>query len=232
MDPLLVMQEDLRRALKKPMEERRWGSVLDLRKCVGCHACNIACISENKLPPGVVYRPVIEEQKGTFPNVSRRFMPKPCVQCDNPPCTPVCPVTATWKQADGIVVVDYERCIGCRYCITACPYAARTFDYGEFYTEGTPSIQPYEKVHNFEYGKRWVRTEGDSPVGNARKCHYCIHRLNRGMLPACITTCIARAKYFGDLNDPESLVSKLAVKPNAFRLKEELGTQPKTYYLV
>ena len=129
-DILVRMHAELQRALEKRPEERRWVMVLDLRKCVGCHACTIACISENKLPPGVVYRPVLDEEIGTYPNVSRRFMPRPCMQCDQPPCTDVCPVNATYKNSQGVVVVNYDQCIGCRYCVTACPYGARTFDFG------------------------------------------------------------------------------------------------------
>ena len=129
--PLLRMQHDLKRALKKPLEQRRWVMVIDLRKCIGCHACTIACIAENKLPPGVVYRPVLEEEIGTYPNVTRRFIPRPCMQCEKPPCVPVCPVNATWKRPDGIVEIDYNKCIGCRYCITACPYTVREFNWGK-----------------------------------------------------------------------------------------------------
>ncbi len=230
--PLLRMQHDLQRAMKKPLEQRRWVMVIDLRKCIGCHACTISCVSENKLPPGVVYRPVLEEEIGTYPNVTRRFIPRPCMQCDNPPCVPVCPVTATWKRPDGIVEIDYKKCIGCRYCIAACPYSARVSDFGEFYTENTPAVQAYEKAPNFEYGKKWPREKHASPIGNARKCHFCIHRLNEGMLPACVTTCVGLATYFGDSNDGESLVSELIASPHVMRLKEELGTKPKVYYLV
>ena len=226
------MQEDLRRALQKPMEQRRWVMVLDLRKCVGCSACTIACVAENNLPPGVVYRPVIEEEIGTFPNVTRRFTPRPCMQCDNPPCVPVCPVSATWKRSDGIVTIDYDACIGCRYCIAACPYNARTFDFGEYYSDGTPKLMPYETRASFEYGKQWVRKGDESPIGNARKCHFCIHRIENEVLPACLTTCIGGATFFGDANDPDSLVTELIAKPNTMRLKEELGTEPKVYYLV
>lgn len=231
--PLLRMQRDLRRALEKPLEDRRWGMVIDLRKCVGCSACTIACIAENHLPPGVVYRPVIEQQIGEYPNVSRRFVPRPCMHCDNPPCVPVCPVGATYKRPDGIVEINYEQCIGCRYCITACPYQARTFDFGENYTDGTPGTpEPYESAPSPEYGKKWTRRNGRSPVGNARKCQFCLHRLNAGMLPACVSTCIGGATYFGDLNDAESLVSELIASPRVMRLKEELGTKPKVSYLV
>lgn len=231
-DVLLRMQADLRRALEKPVNERRWVMVIDLRKCIGCHSCTIACIAENKLPPGVVYRPVIDEEIGTYPHVSRTFTPRPCMQCDNPPCVPVCPVAATFKRPDWIVAIDYDRCIGCRYCIAACPYNARTFDFGEYYTEDTPALQPYEKAPTYEYGKKRVRDGDASPVGNARKCHFCLHRLDAGMLPACVNACVGRATYFGDANDPESLVHELLGRPDVRVLKPEAGTKPRVHYLV
>ena len=231
-DPLLRMQKELEVAMAKPVEQRRWMMVIDTRKCIGCHACTIACVVENKLPPGVVYRPVVTEEFGTYPNVAMRFTPRPCMQCEVPPCTPVCPVKATWKRPDGIVAIDYDKCIGCGYCVTACPYNARTRDLGENYTDGTPAIQPYEEQPNFEYGKHWERKGHRSPVGNARKCQFCLHRLEHGMLPQCVTSCIGRATYFGDANDEKSLVNELAAKPNATRLLEERGTKPQVVYLV
>lgn len=231
---LLRMQEDIRRALEKPEHERRWGMVIDTRKCVGCHACTLSCVAENKLPPGVVYRPVLDQEIGTYPNVTRRFMLRPYMQCEEPPCVPVCPVNATYTRPDGIVAIDYEQCIGCRYCITACPYSARTFDVGYTYTEGTPEQEVYELLPNYEYGVEYPREPGseESPIGNARKCHFCLHRLEQGQLPMCVTTCIGVANYFGDLNDPDSLVAEMAAQPNAIVLKEELGTKPKVFYLV
>ncbi|MBI2911136.1 MAG: 4Fe-4S dicluster domain-containing protein [Chloroflexi bacterium] len=225
------MQQDLQRALKKPIEQRRWVMVIDLRKCIGCSACTVACKAENKLPPGVVYRPVIEEELGQFPHVSRRFIPRPCMQCDNPPCVSVCPVGATYQRPDGVVEINYETCIGCRYCVAACPYGARTFDFGTYYTDRTPMKEPYETVASHEYGQSWVRDRGVSPVGNVRKCQFCLHRVAEGMLPACTTTCVGAATYFGDSNDPQSLVSELVSRPNVMRLKEELGTRPKVFYL-
>lgn len=241
-DVLERMRGDLLRAIEKPVAERRWIMVIDLRKCIGCHACTIACVAENKLPPGVVYRPVLEEEFGVYPNVARRFVPRPCMQCDNPPCVPVCPVNATYKDENGVVVVNYDQCIGCRYCVTACPYASRTFDFGETYTDGLPeadgvlvgrvTASEYEVAAPFEYGE--VRPRQDrrsSPIGNVRKCHFCLHRLVEGMLPACTTTCVGRATYFGDANDPDSLVADLIASPNIMRLKEELGTEPRVYYL-
>jgi len=232
-DVLLRMMADMRRALAKPVSERRWVMVIDQRKCIGCHACTISCIAENKLPPGVVYRPVIEQESGTYPHVARTFLPRPCMQCDNPPCVPVCPVEATFKRPDGIVEVNYDQCIGCRYCIAACPYNARTFDFGDYYTKSTPGgVQAYEKAATFEYGKKRARDHEASPVGNARKCHFCLHRLEEGMPPACTTTCVGRATYFGDANDPESLVHELIGSPNIQVLKPEANTKPRVYYLV
>ena len=228
---LLRMQEDLQRALQKPVEQRRWGMVIDVTKCTGCQACVVACKSENKTPPGVAYNIVLEEEVGAYPNVRRLFISRPCMQCSNPPCTKVCPVNATYQRADGVTVVDYDLCIGCRYCIAACPYGSRHFDFGEFYTEDTPEMQSYELGPTYEYGQKGMREKGKSPIGNVRKCHFCLHRVEEGLLPACITDCIGRSRYFGDLNDPDSLVSNLLRRRYAFRLKEELGTEPKVYYL-
>jgi len=241
-DVLIRMMRDLQRALKKPLEARKWSMVIDLRKCVGCHACTIACAAENKLPDGVIYRPVIEEEIGTYPNVSRRFIPRPCMQCEKPPCVNACPVNATWMRKDGIVEIDYQQCIGCRYCITACPYGSRVFDSGHSYVADAPRKEEaylsgegasvYEKTPAFEYGKETPRKEGKSPIGNVRKCHFCLHRIEKGLLPQCVVSCIGRATYFGDANDPDSLIAELISKPNIMVLKEEMGTKPKVYYLM
>lgn len=252
-DVVLQMMRDLQRALRKPQEQRLWSMVIDLSKCVGCSACTVACIVENKLPPGVVYRPVLDEEIGEYPSVTRRFTPRPCMQCENPPCVPACPYGATWKQSDGIVIVDYDKCVGQEKCLpfphcqVACPYrdspsvSPRTFDYGNYYTGDTPTgtalvlaqerTVVYENAQSFEYRRTWARQGGKAPVGKIRKCQFCYHRLQSGMLPACTTTCIGRATYFGDANDPDSLVTKLAASPNAKRLREGAGTKPKVYYL-
>ena len=225
-----IMLDDLHRALQKPT--RHWGMVIDLRKCTGCGACMMACKAENHTPPEVSYNVVLKQETGTFPNVRRMFMTKPCFHCDNPPCVPVCPVGATWKRKeDGIVVIDYDKCIGCRYCLTACPYGSRFIDLGMTFTNPP---QPYETAASPEYNQNRVRTGGwnRSPVGNARKCHFCIHRVQQGMLPACTETCIGRSIHFGDLDDPESLVSRLLATEESIRLKEELGTEPSVYYLI
>lgn len=227
------MRVELLQSMEKPVAERKWVMVIDQEKCVGCSACTVSCNSENNLPPGVVYRPVPKVQVGTFPNVAWRFTPRPCMHCDNPPCVPVCPVKATWKREDGIVVIDYDICIGCRNCLASCPYNARTADFGDFFGRGTPEVMDYETRPNFEYSRKWARKPGahESPIGNARKCTFCLHRLRVGMLPACVTTCLGGATYFGDYNNRHSLVHELIGKTRVKRLKEELGTEPSVFYL-
>ncbi|GAW92014.1 4Fe-4S dicluster domain-containing protein [Calderihabitans maritimus] len=207
----------------------RWAMVIDLSKCIGCHACTVACKAENRTPPGVTYNVVVEEEQGRFPNVVRTNLPRPCMQCDRPPCAQVCPVQATYKLENGITAVDYERCIGCRYCIVNCPYGARYFDFGDSYDQ---EMVGYSAAQAHEWGMNWgKRTKGKIPTGIVRKCTFCYHRLERGEEPACVETCPGDARFFGDLNDPHSTVAKLAASPRAFRLKEELGTHPRVIYL-
>lgn len=208
-------------------KKHKWVMVIDLRKCVGCETCTVSCKAENLTPPGVTYNQVMIEEVGSFPNVSRVNIPRPCMHCDKPPCVSVCPVRATYKSEDGIVVQDNDRCIGCRYCMVACPYGARSFDFGLNYDE----MLGYGTVTAPDHGMdRGERTKG-SPVGTVRKCTFCFHRLNRGEEPACVETCIGDARFFGDINDPNSVVSKMASSARAFRLKEEYGTEPSVYYL-
>jgi len=218
----------------------RYGMVIDTRRCVGCKACMVACKAENKTPPGVSYTVVLDTVLSKRENDQPTFLSKPCFHCENPPCVSVCPVGATFKRSqDGIVVIDYDRCIGCRYCVTACPYGSRYFDFGENY----PAIEDktaYASVPSPEYGQFREREDGKSPIGNVRKCTFCLHLQDdqgnydraAGRWPACAKTCTGKAIHFGDFNDPESEVSRLLEERQAIRLKEELGTEPNVYYLV
>lgn len=230
-DVLLRMQDDLARALSKPRDQRKWSMVIDVRKCVGCYACSIACKSENVSPPGIIYRRVLDLEQGKYPHPKRNFVPVLCNHCANAPCVTACPVKATTTRVDGIVDMIYSQCIGCRACLNACPYGARQSDFGQYYTKKTPKLQDYEIRPAFEYKKEWPRKKGESPIGNARKCHFCIHRIERKILPACVTTCIGKATYFGDKEDNNSLVSQLIQNNKVKRLKEELGTNPRVYYI-
>lgn len=238
-DILIRMQEDLGRALQKPAEQRRWAMLIDLRRCTGCRACTVGCVSENKLPPELWYRPVFEYETGTYPHPHRVALPRPCMQCDKPPCVSVCPVKgpdgATWKETKGIgagiVPINYEKCIGCEKCIPACPYGARTMDQGKFYSEGTPERMQYETLPAFEYGKQWPRNEKELPIGKARKCHFCLHRLAAGQIPMCISTCVCRAGYFGDESDPQSLIAEIKKANKVQVLKPGKGTAPRVYYI-
>lgn len=217
-----------------------YGMVIDTRRCVGCRACVLACKAENKTPPDVYYTIVVDQVLENRPDDKPTYMTKPCFHCEKPSCVDACPVSATFKRnRDGIVVVDYDRCIGCRYCITACPYGARWFDFGVNY----PAVEektPYADVPSPEYNKYIKRKPGKSPVGNVRKCTFCLHlqdengKYNResGNWPACAKTCTGHAIYFGDFNDRESDVYRLIRERQYIRLKEELGTAPNVYYLL
>jgi molybdopterin-containing oxidoreductase family iron-sulfur binding subunit len=180
--------------------------------------------------PSAVDLVVTEEVRGTFPNVRRRYMPKPCFHCEQPSCVLVCPVEATWQAEDGTVAMDYQKCIGCRYCITACPYGSRYFDFGDSYADGCEQEVAYEARPSPEYSRVWKREHHTSPIGNVRKCHHCQHRLAHESLPACVEACPTDAIVFGDLKDPASLVSTRIASEHTTRLKEELGNEPTVYY--
>jgi len=219
-DELTVIQEDIKRAMGNP--KTRWAMLIDLRRCTACKACSAGCVAEQKSPPGIQYRPVYEEETGTFPDVKRRFTPRPCQQCDDPPCVAACPNKgegkATWKAKNGIVMLNYEQCIGCGRCVIACPYKARGLDGGALHTENTPAVQEYDTAPTWEYGRMWAREKNQIPVGVARKCHFCLHRLKNGMVPMCVSTCISRANYFGDPDDAQSLIHNV-LKENKGRIK-------------
>ena len=204
----------------------RYGLVIDLSRCIGCNACSVACKAENFTPPGVMWSKVTSSETGSYPNVKLTHQPLQCQHCANAPCVKVCPVGATTKRADGIVLVDYNKCIGCRYCIVACPYGARTFvpSIGLYYPG--QGATPYETF--VPSGPKMAQPHR---AGAVEKCTLCVQRVDQGEDPACVQTCPAHARYFGDLSDPNSMVSNLIAKKGGFQLLPELGTDPSIYYL-
>ena len=183
--------------------KHQWAMLIDVRKCIGCQACTVSCIQENAVPEGS-FRTVVStysvklvdsaQPAGTY------VLPRLCNHCDNPPCIPVCPVGATYKREDGIVAVDGDRCVGCAYCVQACPYDARFI--------------------NHETNK-------------ADKCTFCAHRVDAGLLPACVETCVGGARIFGDINDAEGELARRLkeAQPQLKVLKPELETAPRVFYI-
>ncbi|MFC2068725.1 sulfate reduction electron transfer complex DsrMKJOP subunit DsrO [Chloroflexota bacterium] len=197
----------------------RWGMVLDLSRCIGCYACVMACKTENGTPKGVFWAKVLEQEVGKFPSARRVFWPVLCNHCQAPTCVEVCPSGATNQRPDGIVEVDYNKCIGCRYCIQACPYNIRVFmDEIEGYFP--KELTPYEKVKYEEW-----------QAGTVTKCTFCVHRVDNNLEPACVIACPSGARVFGDLDDPNSKVSMLIRKFRGTQLRPEAATDPSVYYL-
>ncbi|MDP6509635.1 MAG: 4Fe-4S dicluster domain-containing protein [Dehalococcoidia bacterium] len=197
----------------------RYVMVIDLKRCIGCYGCQIACKSENATPPGVFWARVLKQEAGKFPNVRRSSLPLLCMHCQDPACQQVCPTGATTKSDNGIVEVDSDECVGCRYCMMACPYGARYFNAKErsYFGQG---LNEYEKVGYPNH-----------PTGVVGKCDFCRHRLEKKLEPACVANCMARARYFGDVDDPNSEVSHLIREKRGQQLHPELGTDPSVYYL-
>lgn len=215
-----------------------FGYGLDLSRCIGCRRCVYGCVEENnqsKMDPQIHWITVLRFKKGDkwvdleesekyynppkVPEEGFFYMPVQCQQCENPPCVRACPTKATWKEPDGIVVIDYNWCIGCRYCMAACPYGARRFNWSE----------PKRKTEEINPQTHYL---GNRPryKGVVEKCTFCIQRTRNGRYPACVEACPVGARKFGNLLDPDSEIRYAIEHKRVFRLKEDLNTNPKFYY--
>jgi Fe-S-cluster-containing dehydrogenase component len=224
----------------KPIPGVLYGYGLDISRCIGCRRCVYACVNENNQSrdPQIHWISVLEFEKGerwvnvfeeadkyynpnAVPEEGHFYMPVQCQQCENPPCVKVCPTKATWKERDGITVIDYNWCIGCRYCMAACPYGARHFNWAK------PRIDKSELNPETHYLGNRPRYKGV-----VEKCTFCIQRTREkpGKYPACVEICPVGARKFGNLLDPESEIRYCIENKRVFRLKEDLNTSPKFYY--
>jgi molybdopterin-containing oxidoreductase family iron-sulfur binding subunit len=219
-----------------PMPNVLFAYALDISRCIGCRRCVYGCVDENNQSrdPQVQWIRVLQmdKERGVdfrhadpyyapkeVPEEGHFYVPTACQQCRNPPCTKVCPTAATWTDPDGIVVIDYDWCIGCRYCMAACPYGARHFNWGE---PTIPSGQLNPKTH--------VLGNRPRPVGVVEKCTFCIQRTRVGRYPACVEVCPVGARKFGNLLDPESEIRYIIEHKRVLVLKEDLNTVPKFFY--
>lgn len=213
-------------AVRQGIAGRRWVMIIDLARCDGCRKCTEACQKMHFTPTDREWIRVFKMQDS--PETAPYWFPKPCFHCDNPPCTKVCPVDATFKRQDGIVLIDNERCIGCRFCMAACPYSTRYFNWSRPETPVAAEARGYSP--EWGYPRR---------LGTAEKCDFCPEMAVQGKLPACSQSCAMGAIYYGDENEDAvtnskgetERLSKLLADRAAYRFLEELGTKPRVYYL-
>jgi molybdopterin-containing oxidoreductase family iron-sulfur binding subunit len=219
--------------------------VIDTNRCIGCWSCAIACKQVNNEPLGYFWNRVLTTAPnqsttakapasdnldvpwGTYPDCELAYLPVACQQCNDAPCVKVCPVQATFRRDDGTVLIDYNRCIGCRYCMAACPYGVRIFNWGDS-TYAPGGVVGYGKEYWTE--DRLVFTP-ERPKGVVEKCTFCVERIDVGEEPYCVVACPMGARIFGDLNDPDSQVNEFVNVGGAEQLHPELGTNPNVYYL-
>jgi tetrathionate reductase subunit B len=190
--------------------KRRLAMVIDLDRCLGCKTCAVACKSENGVRLGGFRSHVMEKETGKYPEVTRNFLPRLCNHCENPPCQKVCPVGATYKREDGLVDINKNKCIGCRYCMVACPYGARYFN-------------PRRDSNEAQLFPARI-------YGTVDKCNFCTHRVDNSVVPACVNACLANARIFGDVNDPESEIGKAKNSEQLVSLLPEFDTNPSVFY--
>lgn len=224
---------------------KHWAMVIDQNRCIGCWTCAVGCKSINNEPLGIFWNRILTTQSeenesiedpatlaidvphGSYPDLTLAYQPTACQHCNDAPCLKVCPVGATFRREDGLILIDSERCIGCRYCMAACPYGARVFNWDD---------GQYAPDFPVGYGREY-RTEGrlvfnpQHPKGTAEKCTFCAERIDNGEKPFCVAVCPAGARIFGDLNDPNSDVSVAINKQGGRCLMNELGTKPNVFYL-
>jgi dimethyl sulfoxide reductase iron-sulfur subunit len=224
----------------------RYGMVVNLDSCMGCRACMAACKVENNTGEGQLWMHVLRLEEGKYPDAKVSFLPRPCMHCDNAPCVKVCPVGARFKREDGLVLTDPDRCIGCRYCMVACPYGVNSFNWGkpeknQYSDWNDPDVRavtggvipPYKNPdHDKRYGKEQRRSAGSGHhKGVVEKCTFCVHRLEKGLLPSCASNCPVDALVFGDLDDADSAPRRLLAQKRSFLLLEDAGTEPRVHYV-
>ena len=210
----------------------RWGMVIDLRKCIGCGACTALCSQTNKIVSNM-WRRVVDCGISGPPERQRMCLPMSCMHCSKPPCLEVCPTTATYRRADGIVDINYELCVGCGQCIVACPFQSRSIIFNNE-SDSEEDMPQESSVANSDLDR----------VGVCSKCNFCLPRVDAGMAkglqpgvdpeatPLCVISCTAKALHFGNLDDHNSVVSRLIRENKTARLQEELETDPSTYYII
>ncbi len=211
----------------------RWGMLINLKMCVACYACVAKCKQEHFLPKDILWGKILTAETGEFQSASKQAYPVLCNHCENPICVEVCPTGATQKRDDGIVFIDADKCVGCRSCLIACPYQVRTY---------------YSKRKEYFTGQGFTEFENIGEklfpyqTGTVVKCNFCVEKIDVGIkrglkpgidrdaTPGCVNVCPAKARYFGDIEDPSSEISILIRKWNATPLRPDYGTEPSVYY--